>query len=374
MSVYLPKDSNIWWYEFRFNGRRIRESSKSRSKTIAIAAERAHRRRLEENYNDIKKPKTQLTFAAAAKNCIDACRLTLAARTMVTIEWDVKFLLPFIGKKLLSEITPQDIQGIVKARLDRGAANRYANMPIETLRRVLLFNGNEWDRLRKTYKKLKEPKRVGMALSHDEEKRLLHECRQTSSRVLYPAVILGLYAGMRGDEIRSLQWHQINIEKAFLTVGKSKTVHGENRTIPLIGPTLQAMRAWAARFPRRLPSHYVFPAERYASKIGKVYRHDPNEHIGSWRKAWEQARKRAKVRIRFHDLRHTAVTRLLEAGRTIEQIAPIMGWGAQTMYEMALIYAEWSLDAKRKTLSALEPRSKKRRRNPQKPSRGAQSN
>jgi len=183
-------------------------------------------------------------------------------------------------------------------------------MVIETLRRILRRNG-EWERIRKDYKKLKEPKRVGMALSHKEEEVLLHECRHTSSRVLYPVVALALYTGMRRDEIRSLQWHQIDLEKAFVRVGKSKTAYGENRTIPLIGLAFEAMEEWAACFPNRLPSHYIFPAERYASEVGKVFRHNPNKPMGSWRKAWEQARKRAGIRIRFHDLRHTTVTRLL---------------------------------------------------------------
>jgi predicted nuclease of restriction endonuclease-like (RecB) superfamily len=44
---------------------------------------------------------------------------------------------------------------------------------------------------------------------------------------------------------------------------------------------------------------------------------------------------------------------LLEAGRTLEQIAPIMGWSGRTMYEMSKIYSEWSIEAKRKTMSGL---------------------
>jgi integrase len=39
----------------------------------------------------------------------------------------------------------------------------------------------------------------------------------------------------------------------------------------------------------------------------------PTQPIGSWKTAWRNARKAAKVTCRFHDLRHSAVTRLPEA-------------------------------------------------------------
>lgn len=356
MALYKQRGSNIWWYEFQFNGQRIRESSKTTSKKLAAEAERARRRQLEEGYNGIKKPEPPKIFSVAADEFTSVRRSVSAPKTMDIHERSLQHLLPIIGKKALPDISPQDIQRIVAARRAQGASNRYINMTIETFRAIMRRN-HQWERLRPDYKKLKEPKRVGKALSHEDEGRLLHECRMSSSRVLYPATNLGLYGGMRSDEVHSLKWHHIDLEKAFLNVGKSKTIHGENRTIPLIAPALQAMKDWAARFPNRLPSHYIFPAEKYTSHVGKVYSNNPNKPMGSWKKAWKGACQRAGVYLRFHDLRHTTVTRLLEAGCTLEQIAPIMGWSATTRFDMSVIYEEWSLEAKRKTMSALmEPK------------------
>lgn len=51
MAVY--KRGKGWWYKFRFAGRLIRESVKTKSKTVALAAEKQRRRELEEGYNDI---------------------------------------------------------------------------------------------------------------------------------------------------------------------------------------------------------------------------------------------------------------------------------------------------------------------------------
>ena len=57
MAVYRPKyrdpktgalvESEIWWYEFTFTGKRIRQSAKTARKTIAIQAEKQKRMGLE---------------------------------------------------------------------------------------------------------------------------------------------------------------------------------------------------------------------------------------------------------------------------------------------------------------------------------------
>jgi hypothetical protein len=48
----LFRRSDIWWYEFWFAGRRIQESGKSPSKTIARTAEQKRRRELEQGFNN----------------------------------------------------------------------------------------------------------------------------------------------------------------------------------------------------------------------------------------------------------------------------------------------------------------------------------
>ena len=50
----LLKRGKVWWYEFWFAGRRVRESSKTGSKTVAKAAEQKRRRELEEGFNNLE--------------------------------------------------------------------------------------------------------------------------------------------------------------------------------------------------------------------------------------------------------------------------------------------------------------------------------
>jgi hypothetical protein len=66
--------------------------------------------------------------------------------------------------------------------------------------------------------------------------------------------------------------------------------------------------------------------------------HDPTKPIGRWKEAWEAAKIRAKVQCRFHDLRHTGCTRMLEAGISFSKLAMIMGWSPATTVRMAKRY------------------------------------
>lgn len=121
-----------------------------------------------------------------------------------------------------------------------------------------------------------------------------------------------------------------------------KTASGTGRIVPLSQRAVATLCSWASHFPERKPGHYVFPAERYGAggdKFSpKAYHVDPSSSIGSIKEAWEAAKPRTarilkgetdeansnmKTRAeeeieplacRFHDLRHTAVSRMLNAG------------------------------------------------------------
>ena len=62
---------------------------------------------------------------------------------------------------------------------------------------------------------------------------------------------------------------------------------------------------------------------------------DPTQPIGNWKTAWKNARKAAQVACRFHDLRHSAVTRLLKAGVSFPIVASLLGWSPITTTKMA---------------------------------------
>ena len=168
----------------------------------------------------------------------------------------------------------------------------------------------------------------------------------------------------RYSEIRLLQWRQLDFGRRILTEGYSKTAAGSGREIPLTSAALELLKFWSLNFPERKPNHYVFPAEQYGGAGKKdqfgfsgttVYSTDPTQPIGAWKEAWEAAKKRAGVECRFHDLRHTGCTRLLEAGVSHPVLAEIMGWSASTAIRMIKeVYGHIGPSARRIAMDQLE--------------------
>ena len=65
MAVF--KRGSVWWYEFEFQGQRIRQSSKSPVKAVCLQAERERRRELERGANNLEKVVKPKLFSGAAK-------------------------------------------------------------------------------------------------------------------------------------------------------------------------------------------------------------------------------------------------------------------------------------------------------------------
>ena len=144
-----------------------------------------------------------------------------------------------------------------------------------------------------------------------------------------------------------------------ITVGKAKTPSGDGRVIPLNQTAARVLSTWVKQFPGRTPEHYVFPRERVGFSgtdgMSQVYGTDPTTPITSWKVSWTSARKVAGVWCRFHDLRHTCITRLLERGVPLAVVASLMGWSPATTARMAQRYAHFGDSAQRRAMETLDP-------------------
>jgi integrase len=334
----------------------IRESSKSESKTLAKDAERRRRRELEESFNRIPKRRVALMFAVAFEEWIKAKEPHLAPRSVVIERANLKHLSPFFGKLLLCDITAEDIAAYQAKRLNEGASPKTVNLEIGTIRAILRKH-RIWASIQPDVRMLRTSDEIGQAITSEQETELLDACRESRSRSLLPVVALALSTAMRSSELRLLHYRNVNLIGRSITVGKSKTKSGEGRTIPLNERAFALLSFWSGLFPGRRPDHYVFPAERYGAAgddfLPCAHSVDPTKPIGSWGVAWAAVKKRAGVRCRFHDLRHTACTRMLEAGVPFPVVASLMGWSASTMVRMAKRYGHIGQEAQKQAVAVL---------------------
>lgn len=138
-----------------------------------------------------------------------------------------------------------------------------------------------------------------------EEVRLFAACAKSRAVMLAPVVRFAIETGMRMGEILSLEWRYVDMAQRVATLPDTKT--GDARQVPLSTAALAAISP--------LPRHF---------KDGRVFwtwsRADSLEN------AWRRAVKAAGIQdLRFHDLRHEAVSRLFELGLNPMEVATISG-------------------------------------------------
>jgi integrase len=112
----------------------------------------------------------------------------------------------------------------------------------------------------------------------------------------------------------ALRWEDVDFAGSAITVRESKTAAGERR-VPIFGSARKVLLEAKAcsRFSR--PEDYVFP-----TVVGTP------ENPAAWSSLeFYYARRRAKLRetLRFHDLRHYAVSRVIEQGANILLVSRI---------------------------------------------------
>lgn len=137
----------------------------------------------------------------------------------------------------------------------------------------------------------------------DEEVRLLAAIdRGTLNPWIKPIVFFAIETGMRRSEILSLTWGQIDLQKRMARLLDTK--NGEGRSVPLSKKATALLEA----LPRSINGR-VFPTSSEALK-----------------QAFERAVERADIAdLRFHDLRHEAVSRLFEKGLNVMEVASVSG-------------------------------------------------
>jgi integrase len=350
--VSLYRRGDVWWYKFRFAGQMVRESSKSESKTVAKDAERARRRELEESWNQIKRRKLPPLFSIAAEDWLKT-RTGIAPSTERSYKLAISHLKSEFGKQLLCDLSGEDLAAYQTRRKREGVSNRTVNLELGVLRSILR-RYRMWEAIAADVDFLKESASPGRALTHEEETSLLDVASKSRCRSLYPVIMLAINTGMRASEIRGLTWAQVDFLAKSLMVGKSKTAAGTGRIIPLNPRAVAVLTHWRGLFPGAEAEHYVFPHEKYglAGNERKQCAHEiiPTEPMHRWKVAWESTRKAAKVSCRFHDLRHTFISRLAESQASDSTVMALAGHVSRAMMER---YSHIRMEAKRKAVDDL---------------------
>jgi integrase len=190
-----------------------------------------------------------------------------------------------------------------------------------TVLRHMMSKAVKWELIDKNpsngVKALPVPQSLERILDIDEESRLLAACDQIRSKVLRPAIILALNTGMRRGELLSLTWDQIDFKHNVLRIMNAKS-HSGIRSIPLN----KMAREVLTDLNQQKTSSYVFPSNR-----------KKDSKLRDLKKGFRRAVTLADLdaNLRFHDLRHTFATRLVQAGVDIITVQHLLGHAKITM-------------------------------------------
>ncbi len=298
---FKKQGSPFWQYDrsFKINGQhyRVRGSTGERSKTEARAVEESavSAARHSALYGDTK---PVITLDQAIGTYV--ANVSVHQPSWKTTKSLAQVLLGGLKKNTaLPDITNMMLTNYIAKRRST-LANASVNREIQLLRRVLNYaekNLNmqvpvlNWDA-----HTLSEPKGRVRELTIDEEGRLFENLRPD----LHAFVKFCITAGCRSGSAVKLEWRDIDFQRRVIVFRMMKG--GEHHSIPMTN----ALLALLANQPRSPHYNQVFlyPPRGNKNRLRPITK-------DGWKKPWKEALTAAKIPdFRFHDLRHTALSRI----------------------------------------------------------------
>ena len=226
------------------------------------------------------------------------------------------------------------------------------NHELNTLSQILT-RANLWAPLAPHYKPLRLPRpKVGCALAAGDEERLFRLAGSNPRwKVAYCCSLITANTTAGPNEIRHLRLRDVDLEPPAIRISEGVKNEYRRRTIPLNTPAAWAVRELTTRA-RELgaadPEHYLLPHRAPNGTKG----FDVTRPISSWRGSWEKLRTAAGMpALRMYDLRHHAITRLLEDGEVSERtVIELAGHVSRAMLER---YSHIRMRTKREAVDGL---------------------
>lgn len=130
-----------------------------------------------------------------------------------------------------------------------------------------------------------------------------------------PIILGALYSGLRSKEIRGLAVRDIDFKNQRVHVRADTAKWGKARTVPAAKQFFEVMQKWMAE--QGITSGWVFPSPKPGHQ---------HNYIGSARKPWGKVKTMADLPpMRFHDLRHTFASILLNSGAGLSVVQECLG-------------------------------------------------
>lgn len=274
--------------------------------------------------------------------------VSIRKRSYKTEVYRIKALVDLMGDLVFNEISPQHVVVYRDKRLatpnprdvTKTLAGSTVKLELMLLSHVYSTAITEWgmEELTNPVEKIRKPKAPPgrtRRLTPAEERKVLRAAWRHPNREFYAIIQLALETAMRQGEILSLRWDLVSWRKR--TVLLPMTKNGDAREVPLSRTAFDILK-----------NHMVPQAE------GRIFSYTSNGLKSTWRFF---IRSLGIDDLHFHDLRHCAISSLLERGLNTIEVASISGHKSMSMLKRYSHLLSYKLVAKLDP----KPRPKKER-------------
>jgi integrase len=274
-------------------------------------------------------PSGRMTLRTAMNRYLNEVAQTKGNSAISREKNRAKIILQALGDYSLAAITPQLIADYRDRRLttpsprtNKPLSGNTVRLELALLSHLFTVAIQEWG-IGLTHnpvglvRKPKLPRARDQRITKKEESRLLAVCAKHSNPMLHWIVVLAIETGMRKYEIVSLKKGQVFLRRRLVHLPNTK--NGSVRTVPLTKKAASVLEMAVNHSVRPSDTDLIFWGDAKDKASGERKPYDFTE-------AWEEARNRAGLPyLHFHDLRHEAVSRLVEVGLGDQEVAAISG-------------------------------------------------
>jgi len=321
----IYRRGKTYWIRAQRDGREHRRSLKTTDRKIA---ERRARLWLDELDAVAWGEKPRHSYADAEERFIREHLTTIKRGAALRYSDCLRHLSEHFGAMTLDQITSATLSDFETKRRLQGMSPSTIILDFKCLS-SMLTSCVDWEWIesngvtaylrRRSKRGLKAGAARTRYLTEAEEVALLN----AAGTALRQAIMLAIDTGLRREELFSLQWWQIDLDRGLITT-TTKTKSGRPRVVPLP----ERSRAIVAALPRTVDYVLINPVAR--------------RRYGDMGEGLSRAQKRAGISdLRWHDLRRTAGCRWLQLdGKRIEEVSVLLGHSSIKITEECYAFLE----------------------------------
>lgn len=307
----LFKRNKVWWMSFVHQGRQIRRTTGSTDRRLAEAILAKVKVKLIEGQYFDRLEEQERTFQEMAERYVKERVAGASRHGERRAKCMLAHLLPVFGHMVLAHVTPKEIAAYKWRRQQEQAAPATIVKELAFMKTAFNVAIREWEWCRDN-----PVCRVSMGKVNNARVRYCDD--ETFARLyqacptwLQPIVMVARYTGLRRENVVSLQWEQVDLARGVVILDHTK--NGDRLGIPLCDPAMKTLET-------------LKPSRPYAS--GAVFLRTTGEPVTgdmvtiAFRRVCKAV---GVVNFRFHDLRHTFASALVQKGVDLYRAQRLLG-------------------------------------------------